>query len=82
MSSKPSRPLSCPGFAGTLNMFGFSSEDPNELAELAAELATHRATHPVFEAMVIHLSQCDHCAGISDPEVAVRVAKPRFGRVA
>ena len=82
MSSTPSRPLSCPGFAATLAIFGFSSDDPGELSNLAAELATARTSHPVFEAMSIHLSQCDHCSGISDPEVARRVANPRFTRVA
>lgn len=77
-----SRPLTCRGFAATLDMFGFSTDEPEELAELAAELATERNTHPVFEAMVIHINQCDHCLGISDPAVSARVKNPRFGRVA
>lgn len=77
-----SRPLSCPGFAATLDIFGFSTDQPEELANLAAELATQHTSHPVFEAMAIHLEQCDHCEGISEPEQATKVTKPRFGRVA
>lgn len=77
-----SRPLSCPGFAATLDMFGYSVDESAELSNLAAELATQHTSHPVFEAMVIHLQQCDHCSGISEPDIAVKVAKPRFGRVA
>lgn len=77
-----SRPLTCKGFAATLDMFGFSTDEPEELAALAAELATERATHPVFEAMVLHINQCDHCLGISDPVVSRRVLAPRGGRVA
>lgn len=77
-----SRPLSCPGFAIILDSHGFSKDDPAELANLAAELATRHTTHPVFEAMASHLSWCDHCSGISDPEVGRRVAAPRFGRIA
>lgn len=77
-----SRPLTCPGFAATLDMFGFSADQPEELANLAAELATQHTSHPVFEAMVIHLQQCDHCSGISDPVIARRIEAPRYGRVA
>jgi len=76
-----SRPLTCRGFAATLDMFGFDTNHPDELANLAAELATNGTRHPVFEAMVIHIQQCDHCSGINDPVVARRVECPRFGRV-
>jgi hypothetical protein len=77
-----SRPLTCRGFAATLDIFGFSADDPDELAHLAAELAHDGTTHPVFEAMLIHINQCDHCVGISDPQVSRTVAKPRFRRIA
>ena len=63
-------------------MFGFSADDPGELANLAAELATEHTGHPVFEAMVLHINQCDHCLGISDPVVSKRIKNPRFSRVA
>lgn len=77
-----SRPLSCPGFAATLDMFGYSADEPDELFNLVAELATQHTTHPVFDAIGIHLAQCKHCEGISDATQAVKVANPRFGRVA
>lgn len=77
-----SRPLTCPGFAIILDAHGYSTDEPGELATLAAELAANHTTHPVFEAMASHLSWCDHCSGISDPVVSVRVKSPRFGRVA
>jgi hypothetical protein len=77
-----SRPLSCPGFNIILGSHGFTSDHPEELANLAAELATRHTTHPIFEAMASHLSWCDHCSGISDPVVAKKVKNPRFGRVA
>ncbi|MGH9088820.1 MAG: hypothetical protein ACRDYZ_12055 [Acidimicrobiales bacterium] len=77
-----SRPLTCPGFRIILDSYGFSADHPDELANLAAELATRHTTHPVFEAMASHLSWCDHCMGINDPEVAKKVACPRFGKIA
>lgn len=77
-----SRPLTCPGFRIILDGHGFSADDPDELAQLAAELAEAHASHPVFHAMASHLSWCDHCSGISDPVVSQRVKAPRARRVA
>jgi hypothetical protein len=77
-----SRPLTCPGFAATLDMFGYDPAEPQELTSLADEMRVQNTSHPVFEAIVIHLQQCDHCSGISDAQGATKVAKPRFGRVA
>lgn len=82
MSTPISRPLSCPGFAIILDAHGFSTDEPEELSHLAADLATRHTTHPIFDAMASHLSWCEHCSGISDPVVAKKVKNPRFGRVA
>lgn len=80
--SKPSRPLGCSGFAATLDTFGYSITDEDELFRLAAEGASGGTRHPVFDLMQIHVSQCPNCVGFSDPTPARRVVNPRPGRVA
>lgn len=81
MTPPASHPLTCPGFAATLAMFGFSVDDPAELSRLADELSTLGGSHPVFEAMAIHLAQCGGCL-VDGSERGMRVKNPRFGRVA